>query len=85
LIIIGILDINALCLEVGEMKISVQIDGEDVLDIKDVSEITGLNLNKIYELLRYDRFPKPIVVKNKNFWKKAEIEAYMESTRNPRE
>jgi predicted DNA-binding transcriptional regulator AlpA len=85
LIIIGILDINILCLDVSEMKISVQIDGEDVLDIKDVSEMTGLNLNKIYELLRYDRFPKPLVVKNKNFWKRAEIESYIESTRKPRE
>jgi predicted DNA-binding transcriptional regulator AlpA len=65
------------------MKISMQIDGEEVLDIKGVSKMTGLNINKVYELLRYDRFPKPIVVKNKNFWKESEIEEYIESTRRP--
>jgi predicted DNA-binding transcriptional regulator AlpA len=67
------------------MNITTLIDGVEVLDVKAVLELTGLHNTKLYELLRYDRFPKPLVVKNKNFWKKSEIEEYMESTRKPRE
>ncbi|MDR2157703.1 MAG: helix-turn-helix domain-containing protein [Holosporaceae bacterium] len=63
------------------MKITMQVDGEEVCDVREVSELTNLNLNKIYELLRYNLFVKPIVVKNKNFWKKSDIEEYIEKSR----
>jgi predicted DNA-binding transcriptional regulator AlpA len=85
LIDIDISDISILYMSVVKMKLTTQIDGEEVLDIKEVSEITGLNLNKIYELLRYDLFPKPLRLKNKNFWKLSEIEAYKESKRKSAE
>jgi predicted DNA-binding transcriptional regulator AlpA len=63
------------------MNVTTLIDGEEVIGVKTVLEITGLNNTKLYELLRYDRFPKPLKVGNKSFWKRAEIEAYIESTR----
>ena len=35
----------------------------------------------IYEWMKKDNFPKPCKIGHKNFWKKSEIEAYLESTR----
>lgn len=49
------------------MEIKTTIDGAEVVDITEVSQITGYNLNKLYELLRYNLFPEPVRVKNKNF------------------
>ena len=63
------------------MKIKITIDGAEVIDITEVSQITGYNLNKLYELLRYNLFPKPVKIKNKNFWKRSEIEAYMKASK----
>ncbi len=63
------------------MKITVQADGETVYDVEELRKITGLNINKIYELLRYERFPLPIKVRNKNFWKKSDIDNYLETKR----
>lgn len=59
------------------MEIKTTIDGAEVIDIAEVSQITGYNLNKLYELLRYKLFPEPIKIKNKNLWKKSEIEEYL--------
>ena len=59
------------------MEIKTTIDGAEVVDITEVSQITGYNLNKLYELLRYNLFPEPVRVKNKNFWKRSEIEEYI--------
>ena len=46
-----------------------------------IAQITGYNLNKVYELLRYNLFPEPIRLKNKNFWKRSEIEEYLAKAR----
>ena len=59
------------------MKISILINGEEFLDVDNVLKLTTLNYTKLYELLRYNVFPKPVSIKNKNFWKKSEIEAYL--------
>ena len=58
------------------MQIKTTIDGAEVIDITE-AQITGYNLNKVYELLRYNLFPEPIRLKNKNFWKHSEIEDYI--------
>ena len=50
---------------------------KEVVDVSEVLKITRMNNNKLYELLRYNLFPKPIRVKNKNFWYRSEIEAYL--------
>lgn len=55
------------------------LDGEEVLETSQVVARTHLNLNKLYELLRYDRFPKPIKYKNKNIWKKSDIDDYIKN------
>ncbi len=60
------------------MEIKTTIDGAEVIDIAEVSRITGYyNLNKLYELLRYKLFPEPIKIGHKNFWKRSEIEKYL--------
>ena len=59
------------------MEIKTTIDGVEFVDINQVSQITGYNLNKVYELLRYNLFPKAVRVKNKNLWKRSEIEDYI--------
>jgi predicted DNA-binding transcriptional regulator AlpA len=64
------------------LEIKTTIDGTEVIDIAKVSQITGYNLNKLYELLRYNLFPEPLRVKNKNFWKRSEIENYIAKQRN---
>jgi predicted DNA-binding transcriptional regulator AlpA len=66
-------------MDAEDMKISILINGEEFLDVDNVLELTALNYTKLYELLRYSIFPKPIRMKNRNLWKKSDIEAYLES------
>jgi predicted DNA-binding transcriptional regulator AlpA len=60
-------------------EIQLLIGGEESLNLQDVCKITGITMSKLYELLRYDLFPNPIRIGRKNFWKKSDIEAYLES------
>jgi predicted DNA-binding transcriptional regulator AlpA len=58
---------------------NLQSDGEEVVDVIGVYKLTGIRDYKLYELLRWGSFPKPSKVGNKNFWKKSDIAAYLES------
>jgi predicted DNA-binding transcriptional regulator AlpA len=64
------------------MIVTVFIDGEEVLDALTVQKCTGISNSKLYEFLRYNLFPQPFAkVKNKSYWKKADIEEYIEKNR----
>ncbi|MDR2157701.1 MAG: hypothetical protein LBO02_00055 [Holosporaceae bacterium] len=63
------------------MKLTTLIDGKEVLDTKQVLELTKFSNSKLHELMRHDKFIKPFRYKNKNFWKKSEIDAYIENTK----
>jgi predicted DNA-binding transcriptional regulator AlpA len=64
------------------MKIT--IHGEEYFDIKEIQKCLDTNKTSLYEKMRYDRFPKPLKLESRSFWKRAEIESYIESTRQGR-
>jgi predicted DNA-binding transcriptional regulator AlpA len=61
------------------MKLSTFVDGEEVIDTKGVSALIGCHRVVLQYLVKLDVFPRPIRLGNKNFWKKSDIDAYIES------
>jgi predicted DNA-binding transcriptional regulator AlpA len=54
---------------------------DKMLQMKDLMEVFGVSRATIYEWVKKEGFPKSYKIGGKNFWKRSEIEAYLESTR----
>jgi len=54
---------------------------EKMIETKDIAEAFGVARQTIHVWLKSTDFPRPSKIGHKNFWKKSEIEAYIESTR----
>ena len=48
-------------------------------NIKELQRVVGIGRNKIYELIRQDKFPKPIKIGTKSLWKKSDVEKWVKS------
>jgi len=47
-------------------------------DMKDLKQIVNLGRNKIYQLIRRGKFPKPIKIGTKSLWKRKDIEKWVD-------
>jgi predicted DNA-binding transcriptional regulator AlpA len=55
---------------------------EEMVDMRRVTEFFGGIARKtIYEWMKKKGFPRPYKISGKNFWKKSEIEIYLEAQR----
>lgn len=54
---------------------------DKMVEMKDIVEFFGVARRTIYEWIKHANFPKPAKIGHKNFWKKSEIEAFIESKR----
>jgi predicted DNA-binding transcriptional regulator AlpA len=61
------------------MKLTTLLDGEEALDTSKVLELLGCHRVTLHDMVRSGLFPKPASINNRNFWKKSDIEAYLES------
>jgi len=48
-------------------------------NIKELQRVVGIGRNKIYELIRQGKFPKPIKIGTKSLWKKSDVEKWVKS------
>jgi predicted DNA-binding transcriptional regulator AlpA len=60
---------------------SININGEKCLSLKEVLEIVNTSQASLYEKLRYNCFPKPFKPESRSFWKESGVDAYLEKTR----
>ena len=56
-------------------------ENEEYLSIEDVEKLVNQKSPTIDVKVRYGVFPKPIKLPVVKFWKRTEIESYIESTR----
>jgi predicted DNA-binding transcriptional regulator AlpA len=54
---------------------------ERMLEIKDLMRIFNVSRVTIHVWIKNTNFPQPFKIGHKNFWKKSEIEEYIESKR----
>ena len=54
---------------------------ERMLEIKDLIKIFNVSRVTIHVWLKNTDFPRPSKIGHKNYWKKSDIENYIESTR----
>jgi len=54
---------------------------EEMVEMKDVVKLFGVSRRTIYKWIENTNFPRPSKIGHKNFWKKSEIEAYIELAR----
>ena len=59
----------------------ININGEEYLSIREVLAIVKMSQASVYEKMRYDRFPKAFKPEYRAYWKKSEIEEYVERTK----
>ena len=57
-------------------------DNEETVDVKDLMKLCKVTRRTVYKWIESEpKFPKPYKVGLKLFWKKSEIELYLESTK----
>jgi predicted DNA-binding transcriptional regulator AlpA len=61
--------------------VSININGEKYLSLKEVLKVINISQASLYEKLRYNCFPKPFKPESRSFWKESEIEEYKEKNR----
>ena len=54
---------------------------EEMLQMEDLMKSFKVARTTIYEWMRKEDFPKPCKIGHKNFWKRSDIEEYIESQR----
>lgn len=54
---------------------------DEMLQMEDLIKTFKVARTTIYEWMKNEKFPKPCKIGHKNFWKRSEIESYIESTR----
>ncbi len=67
-------------IKIGTVNMSININGEEYLSIHEVLELVKMSQASVYERMRYDRFPKAFKPEYRSYWKRSEIEEYIEST-----
>ena len=62
-------------------KFKYENDGrlDSCLDIDDVTAIVGFKKNKIYELMRHEKFPRPIKSLSRVYWLESDISNFVET------
>jgi predicted DNA-binding transcriptional regulator AlpA len=58
------------------------LDGEQYLTMKEVEKLVDMKESYIYALVKHGHFPQPTRIEVRRAWKKSDIEAYIESTKN---
>jgi predicted DNA-binding transcriptional regulator AlpA len=59
---------------------------EETVDVKDLMRFSKVTRRTVYKWIEEEpNFPRPFKIGLKLFWKRSEIESYIESTRKPRE
>jgi predicted DNA-binding transcriptional regulator AlpA len=58
---------------------------EEMISMNDITELFGVTRQSVHRWIKHPDFPKPFKIVGKLLWKRSEIEAYIESTRKPRE
>jgi predicted DNA-binding transcriptional regulator AlpA len=68
------------------------VDNEEYLDLKDLEKLVGMKQTLIYEKIRHNKFPKSekkqvkiTFLRKRSLWKRSEIDAYLEKTREEKE
>jgi predicted DNA-binding transcriptional regulator AlpA len=55
-----------------------ELNGVDVLDTINTCAVINICTTKLYELIKKNLLPEPIRVGRKNFWKRSDVERYMQ-------
>ena len=54
---------------------------EEMVETKDIVKLFGVTRRTIFEWLKNTDFPRPSKIGHKNFWRKSEIEEYIEKNK----
>ena len=54
----------------------------ELLSLQEVRDITGLNREAVYTLIRQKQFPPPAFFKRRNMWKRQDIDKWMDCQLN---
>jgi predicted DNA-binding transcriptional regulator AlpA len=61
---------------------NVIIENDEYIDLEEVLQKVGMKQANLYIKMRYNAFPKPRKLPGTSFWRRSEIDAYLESTRS---
>ncbi|MDR1235816.1 MAG: hypothetical protein LBJ96_02305 [Holosporaceae bacterium] len=61
------------------------IDGEEYIGQSEVLELLNMKRHILYSKIKMGDIPSPLKPDERAFWKRSEIDAYLESTRKKKE